>query len=137
MNNWIMLVPSLVFSRIKADFSPKLMSKHGMTGNNFSTVNKNNKDPTFPFVYVHQLASIEQGADLEGSTINAGMFTFQIDVYDNQSQSRAREVMGDLVRIMKSMRFQIASMPEFERDADGVYRSAARFKRVIGAGDVL
>lgn len=137
MTDWIMLVPSLVFSRVKADFSEKLKTQYGMTGEHFSTVNKSNTEPLFPFVYIHQLSSAEQGADLEGTTINAGLFAFQVDVYDSQSQARIRAVMGEVVRIMKSMRFQVASMPEFEKAADGTYRSVARFNRVIGAGDIL
>lgn len=137
MNDWVMLVPSLVFSRIKADFSNKIMLQYGMTGEHFSTVNKNNTDPLFPFVYVQSLPSSEEGADLEGLSINAGLFSFQVDVYDNRSQTRAREVMGEVVRIMKTMRFHVTSMPEFKRDADGVYRSTARFRRIIGAGDIL
>lgn len=137
MTDWIMLVPSLVFSRVKADFSEKLKTQYGMTGTHFSTVNKSNTEPLFPFVYIHQLPTTEQGADLEGTTINAGLFAFQVDVYDSQSQARARTVMGEVVRIMKSMRFQVTSMPEFERSADGTYRSTARFRRMIGSGDVL
>ena len=137
MTDWIMLVPSLVFSRIKTDFSEKLKTEYGMTEKHFSTVNKSSTDPTFPFVYIHSLPASEQGGDLEGTTINAGLFSFQVDVYDNQSQSRARTVMREVVRIMKSMRFQVNAMPEFERSNDGVYRSTARFRRLIGSGDVL
>lgn len=137
MTDWIMLVPSFVFSRIKAEFSEKLKTQYGMSGDHFSTVNQNQTDSRFPFVYVHMISSAEQGGDLEGSTVNAALFAFQVDVYDNQSQGRAREVMGEVVRIMKTMRFQVTSMPEFERSSNGVYRSVARFSRVIGAGDIL
>lgn len=137
MSDWVMLVPSFVFSRIKADFSQKLKNQYGMTGEHFSTVNRKTADAKFPTILVQNLPSVEQGADLEGSTINAGLFSFQVDVFDNRSQGRTREVMTEVVRIMKEMRFQVVAMPEFEASSDGTYRCTARFRRLIGSGDVL
>lgn len=137
MSDWVMLVPSFVFSRIKGDFSQKLKDQYGMTGEHFSTVNRKTKETKFPTILVQNLPSVEQGADLEGSTINAGLFSFQVDVFDNRSQGRTREVMTEVVRIMKEMRFQVVAMPEFEASADGTYRCTARFRRLIGSGDVL
>lgn len=137
MSDWIMLVPSFVYGRIKAGFPKNVKDKYGMTDRNFSTVNKNNDEPVFPFVLVKALPSMEAGEDLEGDTINAALFTFQVDVFDNRSQNRARDVMREVVRIMKDMRFQVVAMPEFDIGDDGVYRSTARFRRMIGSGDVL
>ena len=136
MIEWIMLVPSAIFSRIKMDFVEELKTEYAMTDQNFSTVDSANKLAVFPFVYVHLLPATEVGADLEGTHINAGNFTFQIDVYDNKSQSRARNVMSEVVRIMKSMRFNITSMPEFS-SSDGIYRCTMRARRVIGSGDII
>ena len=135
MSDWIMLLPSLVFSRIKGEFSETIKTSYGMTGLNFSTTDSSNKKAVFPFVYVHLLPAVEQGQTLDGTTVNGGLFTFQIDVYDNQSQNRARQVMGEIVRIMKSMRFSIVAMPEFE--SSDTHRCTARFRRVIGASDIL
>lgn len=136
MIEWIMLVPSAVFTRIKTDFSGELKTKYGMKGENFSTVDSNNSKAVFPFIYVHFLPATEVGADLEGREINAGTFTFQIDVYDNRSRNRAKEVMSEVVRIMKSMRFFINSMPEFS-SVNGIHRCTMRARRVIGSGDIL
>lgn len=136
MIEWIMLVPSAVFTRIKTDFSNELKTKYGMTGENFSTVDSNNSKAVFPFIYVHLLPATEVGADLESREINAGTFTFQIDVYDNRSQNRAKEVMSEVVRIMKGMRFFINSMPEFS-SSNGIHRCTMRARRVIGSGDIL
>lgn len=136
MIEWIMLIPSVVFTRIKAGLSEDIKTKYGMTDDNFSAVDENNKKAVFPFVYVHLLPATEVGADLSGDHINAGMFTFQIDVYDNRSQNRAKEVASDILSIMKSMRFNISSMPEFTVSS-GVHRCTMRARRVIGSGDVL
>lgn len=135
MSDWIMLVPSVVFTRIKSDFSSDIKSEYGMTGSSFSTTDSSNKKAIFPFVYVKSMGGSEQGRTLDGQTINGGMFTFQIDMYDNQSQQRVRKVAGEVVRIMKSMGFEVVSMPDFEYS--DVHRCTTRFRRVIGANDKL
>lgn len=135
MSDWIMAVPSIIFSRIKAEFSADLKTKYEMKDTHFSTTDSSNKKAVFPFVFVKVIGSQEQGQTLDGQMINAGMFTFQVDVFDNETQQRARKVMGEVVRIMKSMRFEIVSMPEFE--STDVHRCTARFRRLIGANDTL
>lgn len=135
MSEWVMLVPSYVFTKIKSEFSEENKKLFGMSEDNFSTVNSTNKDAVFPFVYVHMLPAVEQGQDLEGDSINAGLFTFQVDVSDNKSQSRTRQVMTEIIRIMKKMRFDVIAMPEFE--SGETHRCVARFRRMIGSGDVL
>lgn len=134
MSEWVMLVPSLVFTRIKENFSVDIKDEYGMTDKNFST-KKTRNDAVFPFIYIHLLPAVEEGQDLKGASINAGLFTFQIEVYDNQTHGRAREVMTEVLRIMKTMRFDVIAMPEVE-DGDTV-RFVARFRRLIGSGDVL
>lgn len=135
-SNWIMQLPSVVFTRVKTEFSEKIKTKYNMTSENFSTTDSQNKKAVFPFVYINLLPASETGNDLEGDTINGGIFTFQIDVYDNKTQARAREVMTEIVRIMKSMRFLVNQMPSFD-DTDDVKRMTTRFQRIIGAGDTL
>ena len=133
---WIMLIPSQVFTRIKTEFSEKIKTKYSMTSENFSTTDSQNKKAVFPFVYINLLPASETGNDLAGDTINGGIFTFQIDVYDNKTQARAREVMTEVVRIMKSMRFLVNQMPSFD-DTEDVKRMTTRFQRIIGSGDIL
>ena len=135
-STWIMQLSSIVFTRVKTEFSEKIKTKLKMTNNNFSTTDSQNKKAVFPFVYINLLPAVEQGMDLEGIDINGGLFTFQIDVYDNQTQARAREVMGEVVRIMKAMRFEITAMPSFE-STDDIERMTARFRRLIGALDTI
>lgn len=135
-STWIMQLSSIVFTRVKTEFSEKIKTKLKMTNNNFSTTDSQNKKAVFPFVYINLLPAVEQGMDLEGIDINGGLFTFQIDVYDNQTQARAREVMGEVVRIMKAMRFEITAMPSFE-SSDDTERITARFRRLIGALDTI
>lgn len=135
-SNWIMQLPSMVFTRIKTEFSEKVKEKYKMTDGNFSTKDRQNKNAVFPFVYINMLPAVEYGEDLDGTEIHGGMFSFQIDVYDNQTQERSREVMIEVINIMKSMRFRTTSMPSFE-NGDSVYRMTARFQRMIGVSDIL
>ena len=129
--DWIMLVPSIIFTRIKTNFSEKIKTKHNMTNNNFSTLSKSDLDAVFPFVYVKSLTASEQGRDLQGTSINGALFTFQIEVIDNKKQQNAREVMGEIIRIMKEMGFENNSLPFFEDTNDNTHRIVARFRKMM------
>jgi hypothetical protein len=134
MSDWVMLIPLKVFTKIKQGFAQEIKDTYSMTDENFSMEYKA-KIAVFPFVFVNALPGSERGKDLSGTSINGGLFSFQIDVYDSQSQTRARKVMTEVVRIMKSMGFESNSMPSFEQTQDNTVRMVARFRRVIGAGD--
>lgn len=129
--DWIMLVPSIVFTKIKTNFSEKIKIKHNMTNKNFSTSSKSDSEAVFPFVYVKTLSASEQGRDLQGTSINGALFTFQIEVIDNKKQQNAREIMGEVVRIMKEMGFENNSMPFFEDTNDNTHRMVARFRKTM------
>ena len=136
MADWTDRISSVVFTRIKNEFSSSLKTKYKMTSSNFSTVGSSDTPAVFPFVYVQLLPSAEQGQDIEGNTINAGLFTFQIEVTDNQSQTRAKDVMSEVKRIMKSMRFTVQTTPTLE-DTKDTHRAIMRCNRRIGSDDIL
>ena len=136
MADWTDMISSNVFTRIKNDFSSSLKTKYKMTDSNFSTVGSSDAPAVFPFVYIQLLPSTEQGQDLEGTTINAGLFTFQIEVTDNQSQARAKDVMSEVKRIMKSMRFTVQPTPDIQ-DTKDTHRAIMRCNRRIGSDDIL
>ena len=121
------MLESQVITRIKTQFSKKLKDRYP----NLKFTNSDRADtvPKFPTVYIHEMPGAETGADLQGDTINAVWSSFQIEVTTNTK-------MDEVVRIMKTMRFQVTSMPEFQ-NTDSVYRRVARFRRIIGADDVL
>ena len=136
MADWTDRISSIIFTRIKNEFSNSLKTKYKMTSSNFSTVGSSDTPAVFPFVYIQLLPSVEQGQDIEGNTINAGLFTFQIEVTDNQSQTRAKDVMSEVKRIMKSMRFTVQSTPTIE-DTKDTNRAVMRCNRRIGSSDIL
>ena len=136
MADWTDRISSVVFTRIKNEFSNSLKTKYKMTSSNFSTVGSSDTPAVFPFVYIQLLPSEEAGQDIDGNTINAGLFTFQIEVTDNQSQTRAKDVMSEVKRIMKSMRFTVQCTPTLE-DAKDTHRAITRCNRIIGSCDIL
>ena len=136
MADWTDRISSVVFTRIKNEFSSTLKTKYKITSSNFSTVGSSDTPAVFPFLYIQLLPSAEQGQDIEGNTINAGLFTFQIEVTDNQTQARAKDVMSEVKRIMKSMRFTVQCTPTLE-DTKDTHRAIMRCNRIIGSCDIL
>ena len=136
MEDWTDRISSVVFTRIKNEFSSTLKTKYKMTSSNFSTVGSSDTPAVFPFVYVQLLPSAEQGQDIEGNTINAGLFTFQIEVTDNKKQVIAKDVMAEVKRIMKSMRFTVQPTPDIQ-DTKDTHRAIMRCNRRIGSDDIL
>ena len=136
MADWTDRISSIVFTRIKNEFSSTLKTKYKMADSNFSTVGSSDTPAVFPFVYIQLLPSAEQGQDIEGNEINAGLFTFQIEVTDNQTQARSKEVMAEVKRIMKAMRFTVQPTPTLE-DTKYTHRAIMRCIRRVGSGDIL
>lgn len=131
---WTSDIESMVFTRVKAKGNNALKSKYPNIY--FTTNDKVQKQPQFPTVYLHEVGSVEQGMDLENTEINAVLNTIQVDVTDNESQGRAKEVMSNIVKTMKSMGYTVISLPQFQ-NTDNVYRQTARFRRMIGKGDLF
>lgn len=133
---WVNLLQSIIFTRIKKDFSEKLKTKYKMANNNFSTVGRSDTPAVFPFVYVEELESQEVGSDLEGATTNGLRYGIRIHISDNKSQSNAKEIAHEVRRIMKSMRFS-CGMPISQNTTNNVHTYVLQCSRIIGSGDIL
>ena len=92
--------------------------------------------PTFPTIYVHDLPGTEQGRTLDGQNITGVLTTLEVQTFTNTSQYDAKIMLAIVADVFKEMRFEITSMPEFKSD-EKVYRSVARFRRILGANDRL
>lgn len=137
MIEWITSISPIVFTRIKTEFSEKIKTKYNMENKNFSTVEFNRKNAVFPFVYVKQMQSQPTSSDLERCSVSGMDFYFQIEVYDNQSEKRTREIMNEILRIMVGkLKFQPKPAPYMESTND-VYRAIVRFERKIDWNDVI
>lgn len=92
--------------------------------------------PTFPTIYVHELPGTEQGRTLDGQNINGVLTTFEVQTFTNTSQYDAKLMLAIVADVFKTMRFEVTSMPEFDSE-EKIYRSTARFRRLIAANDRL
>ena len=92
--------------------------------------------PTFPTIYVHELQGTEQGRTLDGQNINGVLTTFEVQTFTNTSQYDAKLMLAIVADVFKTMRFEVISMPEFDSE-EKIYRSTARFSRLIAANDRL
>ena len=90
----------------------------------------------FPTIYVHEMGGTEKGQTIDGQTINAVAATYQVDVIVNTQQSDAKKILAIVASVFKRMRFEVISMPEFDSE-ENIYRSTARFRRLIAANDRL
>ena len=130
-SDWITMLPLKVFTAIKTEFSQTIKDTHEMTDKNFSTVGSSDTPAVFPFVRFQIMPGAEQGQDFEKNEINAGTFAFQIDVYDNKTQTRARKVMNEVVRILKGKGFDVNQFPTFE-DTKDYHRMIVRVRKSFG-----
>lgn len=137
-NTWAYEIETKVLGLINSYAIPRLKKLDIFKTTRFTNAVTNEESrlsgTIFPTIYVHELAGTEQGKDLERQSINAVLETFQIDCITNTKQSDAKQIMRVVSDVMKELRFEIVSMPEF-KSQDKVYRSTARFRRVIGRND--
>lgn len=135
---WVMYLQSQIFTRIKNEFSEKLKKDYGMTGLNFSTEQKKQTNPIFPFVRIQALEPIPNGEDLERCAINGlKNYTLQIDVTDNQQDSkRAKRVVYEVLRVMVKMHFTCRGPYTSDNTTDET-RLILRCSRNIDEGDIL
>lgn len=132
---WTSDIGTTVFSRIKAKGMAEL--KKAYPNINFTQSDRSSTTPKFPTVFCKDISSPEQGQTLDGQSVNAVLYSVQIEVTDNGSTFiTAKTVMNKIVDYMKEMRFQIVGTPEFQNTSN-VYRMVARFRRMIGANDVI
>lgn len=132
---WAMDVQNSIYTQVKKAIQEE---KPKLANSNFSTVGSSDTPAVFPFIYFHQISAMEQGRDLSGTSINAGLFTFQIDVTGNgvDGRTEATEIMKIATNKMKEKGFEMVSFPIYE-DSNGLHRCTARYRRLIGEGDKI
>ena len=135
--NWIFALLPKVFTKVKTEFSQTIKDKYSMTAKNFSTEDAMNVKPVFPFVWIQQISCQEVGNDIDNTDINAVNVTFQIETYDSDSASKAKECMTEAMRIMKSMRFNVLPDSLISTKDDGLHRVVMRFSRIIAYNDII
>lgn len=138
---WATEIDTTVLSRLRSRGYADLKKKYQNI--NFTDNDRAPTDPKFPTVYYINISSAERGQTLDGKSTNALLHSVQIEVSDNgtpvanKPQNYAtKDVMGKICEYMKDMGYEIVNMPFFQ-NTDTVFRMVARFRRVIGANDVI
>lgn len=136
MANWTMDLENIILTLVKNKFPSDLKTKYGLKSTSFTSKDISPTETSFPKVKVKITSMIEMGQDLDNKTINAVDATVQVDVVTNIKQGDANAIIGEVMEILKSMRFNIPTMPISMQEAD-LFRSTMRARRVIGNGDIF
>lgn len=138
---WATEIDTTVLSRLRSRGYTDLKKKYQNI--NFTDNDRAPTTPKFPTVYYINISSAERGQTLDGKTMNALLHSVQIEVSDNgtpvanKPQNYAtKDVMSKICEYMKDMGYEIVNMPFFQ-NTDTVFRMVARFRRTIGANDVI
>lgn len=131
---WNNEIDTTVLSRLRSRGNADLKKKYAdltFTDDNMAAVT-----PKFPTVFYLNISSPERGQTLDGKTVNAVLHSVQIEVTDNGETNLAvKTVMNKMCDYMKDMGYEIVSSPEFRNTT--VRRQVARFRRMVGANDVI
>ena len=130
---WISNIEPAVFARVKA--YGEVLRKN-FPNIVFTTDNESDTPAKFPTVLVEEITGAEQGRDLEGTTVNAYLSSFQISIAHNDKKYHVRTIMDNCMETMKKLRFEIVGTPIYSR-SEGVWTGVARFRRTIGSGDTF
>ena len=132
---WATEIDTTVLSRLRSRGYADLRKNYPNI--NFTDDDRAPIDPKFPTVFYINISSAERGQTLDGKSVNALLHSVQIEVSDNsQTNATVKAVMSKICDYMKDMRYEVVNMPFFQ-NTDNVRRMVARFRRTIGANDVI
>lgn len=136
-NTWTFKIESKIYTILETRLRKALSSTYPDLL--ITQQQKLNDTPHFPTIYIQMLNSPEIGADLEGSTVNAMMVTFETHITVNKTQGLGgcRKVAGCVLDNFKKLRFNVASRGEITRETSDNYIIISRFRRVIGANEEI
>lgn len=121
---WYSQISSYYFTRLKKFIKV-----------NCTTRDENDLPTQFPTVLFKDLTPMEIGQDLDNTTLNAIMYSCEIRVYTNKSESKCKDLSYEVLGFMKSHRFNVNAMPLIDTK-DGISVSIMRFRRVVTENDI-
>jgi len=135
--DWVFNIESKIYTIVKTrltnalkDVYPKLL---------ITQQQRLNDDTQLPVIYIKMLDSPEIGADLDGSTVNAMLVTFEthITVSKDSGLSGLRKISASVLENFKKLRFQMATRGEITRETSDTYTTISRYNRVTGAEEEI
>lgn len=138
--DWVFNIESKIYTIVKTRLNNALLSTYPAL--NITQQQKLNEKPGLPTVFIKMLDSPEIGADLEGSTVNAMLVTFETHVTiakegTNMGLGGLRKIAAAVLENFKKLRFQMVERGEINRETSDTYTIIARYRRVIGDGNEI
>ena len=133
LNDWFAKIEPTVFSQVeymltKREDAPYPTMK--CTTVSQTTIN------TFPTLYLHELQPVETGMDLTNESVNAVISTIEIQAWTNTTEKECKDILTATIVEMKRLGYNVTMFPSVTTDSKIAW-GAARFRRIIGAGDTL
>lgn len=130
--DWVSELESRIFTIVKYSLIENgIMQRYPTL--RFVTPDKQYVPSDFPTIWIREIQGIEMGEDLDNTEINAVSENIQVDVISLERQTSIN-IMNEVVREFKKLRFNISTMPLSSIDDMKHYRFA-RFNRTIGMND--
>lgn len=131
-NSWFASLEAKIFNIV----SYRLKKALGYSDSDIKCTTDGHSGTTavFPTFYFHELSPFESGQDVENKTLNAITETIEIIVYTKDRQ-QCKTIINQAVVQMKALGFDITMMPVITTDQN-VYDGIARFRRLVGSGDI-
>lgn len=103
---------------------------------------KLNDNTSLPTIFIKMLDSPEMGADLDNTTVNALMATFEVHITiakdgANNGMSGMRKLASAVLENFKKLRFNVIFRGEINRETSDTYTFISRYRRVIGADEEI
>lgn len=134
MSEWFAEIESTVYTIVQYHLKTKRDAPFpNLTCTTASTSEMPSK---FPTLYLHELAPLEQGQDLENTEINSILHSVEIQVFSNKSETEVRNILAAAISEMKKLRYSVTLFPD-PTTINNVSSAVVRFRRAIAKGDSL
>lgn len=139
-SDWVFSIEPKIYTIIKTRLTNALLSTYPKLY--ITQQEKLNDDTSLPAIYIKMLDSPEMGADLDNTTVNALMATFEVHITiaksgtDNELAGM-RKIASEVLNNFKKLRFNVIFRGEINRETSDTYSFISRYRRVIGADEEI
>lgn len=139
-SDWVFSIEPKIYTIIKTRLEKSLKTTYP---NLYITQQeKLNDDTSLPAIYIKMLDSPEMGADLDNTTVNALMATFEVHITTAKSGTDnglagMRKIASEVLNNFKKLRFNVIFRVEINRETSDTYSFISRYRRVIGADEEI
>ena len=132
-STWFSEIESKVFTYISYKMTEKTGAPYPQL--NCTTKSQTTTPSKFPTLYLHNLTPVEQSQDLENDEVNSLLATIEIQVFSNQSEDEANNIMTSAIAFMKDLRWNVTMFPDPQTN-DKVSFTIARFRKLVTEDDI-